>query len=29
MKKLLGTTWVEINLDAIAKNVRNIKKINR
>jgi len=27
MKKLLGPTWVEINLDAIAKNVRNIKKL--
>jgi len=27
MKRLLGPTWVEINLDAIAKNVRNIKKL--
>jgi len=27
MKELLGPTWVEINLDAIAKNVRNIKKL--
>ncbi len=27
MQRLLGPTWVEINLDAIAKNVRNIKKL--
>ncbi|HAJ33824.1 MAG TPA: alanine racemase [Candidatus Atribacteria bacterium] len=27
MQKLLGPTWVEINLDAIAQNVRNIKKL--
>ncbi|MBU4348762.1 alanine racemase [bacterium] len=27
MKKLLGPTWVEINLDAIANNVKNIKKL--
>jgi len=27
MKKLLGPTWVEINLDAIAHNVKNIKKL--
>jgi len=27
MKKLLGPTWVEINLDAIASNVKNIKKL--
>ncbi|MBA3061646.1 MAG: alanine racemase, partial [Atribacteria sp.] len=27
MKKLLGSTWIEINLDAIAQNVRNIKKL--
>ena len=27
MKKLLGSTWVEINLDAIAQNVRNIKTL--
>ena len=27
MQKLLGPTWTEINLDAIANNVRNIKKL--
>jgi len=27
MKKLLGSTWMEIDLDAIAQNVRNIKKL--
>ena len=27
MQKLLGSTWVEINLDAIASNVKNIKKL--
>jgi len=27
MKKLLGPTWIEVNLDAIAQNVRNIKKL--
>jgi len=27
MKKLLGSTWIEIDLDAIAQNVRNIKKL--
>ncbi len=27
MQKLLGTTWVEINLDAIVNNVKNIKKL--
>ena len=27
MQKLLGPTWVEINLDAIASNVKNIKKL--
>ena len=27
MKKLLGPTWTEVNLDAIAQNVRNIKKL--
>ncbi len=27
MQKLLGPTWVEVNLDAIAKNVKNIKKL--
>jgi len=27
MKKLLGPTWLEINLDAIANNVKNIKKL--
>lgn len=27
MQKLLGPTWVEINLDAIAQNVKNIKKL--
>ena len=27
MQKLLGPTWVEVNLDAIAQNVRNIKKL--
>ena len=27
MKKLLGSTWVEIDLDAIAQNVRNIKTL--
>ena len=27
MKKLLGPTWVEINLDAIVNNVKNIKKL--
>jgi len=27
MKKLLGPTWMEIDLDAIAQNVRNIKKL--
>jgi len=27
MQKLLGPTWIEINLDAIAQNVRNIKKL--
>ena len=27
MQKLLGPTWVEINLDAIVNNVKNIKKL--
>jgi len=27
MKKLLGSNWIEIDLDAIAQNVRNIKKL--
>jgi alanine racemase len=27
MHKLLGPTWIEIDLDAIAQNVRNIKKL--
>jgi len=27
MKKLLGPTWIEVNLDAIAQNVRNIKQL--
>ena len=27
MKNLLGPTWTEVNLDAIAQNVRNIKKL--
>lgn len=27
MEKLLGPTWIEIDLDAIAQNVRNIKKL--
>jgi len=27
MQKLLGPTWVEINLDAIVHNVKNIKKL--
>jgi len=27
MQKLLGSTWVEINLDAIANNVKNIKQL--
>ena len=27
MQKFLGPTWVEINLDVIAQNVRNIKKL--
>jgi len=27
MKKLLGPTWVEINIDAIANNVKNIKEL--
>jgi len=27
MKKLLGPTWIEVNLYAIAQNVRNIKKL--
>jgi len=27
MQKLLGPTWVEINLDAIANNVKNIKEL--
>ncbi|MBA7563280.1 alanine racemase [Candidatus Atribacteria bacterium 1244-E10-H5-B2] len=27
MQKLLGPTWAEVNLDAIAQNVRNIKKL--
>ena len=27
MEKLLGPTWTEVNLDAIAQNVRNIKKL--
>ena len=27
MQKLLGLTWTEINLDAIAQNVKNIKKL--
>jgi len=27
MKELLGSTWIEIDLDAIAQNVRNIKKL--
>jgi len=27
MQRLLGPTWVEINLDAIAQNVKNIKKL--
>lgn len=27
MQKLLGLTWIEVNLDAIAQNVKNIKKL--
>jgi len=27
MKKLLGPTWTEVNLDAIAWNVKNIKNL--
>ena len=27
MKKLLGPTWIEIDLDAIAQNVKNIKQL--
>jgi len=27
MKKLLGPTWTEVNLDAIAQNVKNIKQL--
>ncbi len=27
MQRLLGPTWVEINLDAIAQNVKNIRKL--
>jgi len=27
MQKLLGPTWIEIDLDAIAQNVKNIKKL--
>jgi alanine racemase len=27
MKKLLGPTWIEIDLDAIANNVKNIKQL--
>ncbi|MEA1939723.1 MAG: alanine racemase [Candidatus Caldatribacteriota bacterium] len=27
MQKLLGPTWVEINLDSIAQNTKNIKKL--
>jgi len=27
MQKLLGPTWTEVNLDAIAQNIRNIKKL--
>jgi len=27
MQKLLGPTWTEVNLDAIAQNVRNIKRL--
>jgi alanine racemase len=27
MKKLLGSTWTEVNLDALTQNVRNIKKL--
>jgi len=27
MQKLLGPTWVEVNLDAIANNVKNIKEL--
>ena len=27
MQRLLGPTWLEINLDAIAQNIRNIKKL--
>jgi alanine racemase len=27
MQKLLGFTWTEVNLDAIAQNVKNIKKL--
>ena len=27
MQELLGPTWIEVNLDAIAQNVRNIKKL--
>jgi len=27
MQKLLGPTWTEVNLDAIAQNVRNIKEL--
>jgi len=27
MQKLLGLTWTEVNLDAIAQNVKNIKKL--
>jgi hypothetical protein len=27
MKKLLGPIWIEIDLDAIANNVKNIKQL--
>ena len=27
MRRLLGTTWLEINLDAIKYNIQNIKKL--
>ena len=27
MQKLLGLTWTEVNLDAIAQNIKNIKKL--
>ncbi len=27
MQKLLGLTWIEVNLDAIAQNVKNIKEL--